>query len=72
MLAVAGGDSNIDCAKLLVQAKADTAVTDPAGNTLLHIAAVLGHNEMLAYIVDSVRLNIFDRNNNGETALSIV
>jgi len=51
MLAVAGGDSNIECAKLLVQNKADTAVTDPAGNTLLHIAALFGHNEMLEYIV---------------------
>jgi len=39
MLAVAGGGQNLECVKLLIQAKADATILDPLGNTILHIAA---------------------------------
>jgi ankyrin repeat protein len=41
------------------------------GNTLPHIAAIHGNDKLLAYIVTLDKINIFERNNEGETALSI-
>lgn len=40
MLAVAGGGQNIECVKILLNAKADTTIVDALGNTILHIAAI--------------------------------
>ena len=72
MLAVAGGDQNLECVRLLLQSKANPSLTDSYGNTLLHIAAIYGSNDILKYLVQNLRqISIFERNNAGETALSI-
>lgn len=72
MLAVAGGDSNIECVKILLVNKANTGLLDSYGNSLLHIAAIYGSSEILQYLLQNLKqMNIFERNNNGETALSI-
>jgi ankyrin repeat protein len=39
MLAVAGGDNNLDNLKLLMNSKADISLVDPNGNNLIHLAA---------------------------------
>ncbi|CDW79057.1 ankyrin repeat domain-containing [Stylonychia lemnae] len=73
MLAVAGGGQNLECVKLLIQAKADTGILDPLGNTILHIAASYQNNEVLEYLLkNSQTMNVFERNQKGETPLSIV
>lgn len=72
MLAVAGGDSNIECVRILLVNKANTGLQDSYGNSLLHIAAIYGSSEILQYLLQNLKqMNIFERNNNGETALSI-
>ena len=72
MLAVAGGDQNLECVRCLLSNKANTSITDSFGNTLLHIAAIYGSNDILRYLIQNLKqINIFERNNNGETALSI-
>lgn len=72
MLSVAGGGQNIECTKLLVSKGADVTVKDQFGNTLLHIAAIYGNNEAIDFFyINSHKLNVFERNHNGETPLSI-
>ena len=72
MLAVAGSDKNLECIKLLLKNKAAFDLRDEHGNTLLHIAAYAGNNEILEYLGKSLPdIEIFERNALGETALSI-
>lgn len=72
MLAVAGGGQNIECVRILIQHKADTSIVDSNGNTLLHIAAMYQNNEALDFLLKtSQTLNVFERNQKGETPLSI-
>lgn len=71
MLCVAKGDENLDCVKALLNHNADFTKKDIFGNTILHIAALNGNNQMMDYIAKNLKLNIFDRNNKGETALYI-
>ena len=73
MLAVAGGGQNLECVRLLLNAKADVSITDAYGNSLLHIAAIYQNNEVLEYLLaNNNTLNVFERNQKGETPLSIV
>jgi ankyrin repeat protein len=72
MLAVAGGDKNLECVKQLSQLSSiDINCTDSHGNTLLHIASIYGNNDILEYLLTKKILNILERNSNGDTALSI-
>jgi ankyrin repeat protein len=72
MLAVAGGGQNIECIRILVANKADLSIVDPLGNTILHIAATYQNNEALEFLLShSQKLNVFERNQKGETPLSI-
>jgi len=71
MLAVAGGDENLEAVQLLIS-KSDIEKTDSAGNNLFHIAVIYGSNKILEFLLKiRVKLNLFERNNNGETVLSI-
>jgi ankyrin repeat protein len=56
---------------LLVANNANINVVDFLGNTLPHIAAIHGNDKILAYIVTLDTINIFARNNEGETPFSI-
>jgi ankyrin repeat protein len=69
MLAVAGGDGNIDIVKALLNAKADWKKTDEFGNNLLHIAAMNSNNKTMEFIAKTLKLDIIGRNKAGETAL---
>jgi len=72
MLAVAGGGQNIECIKILLSNKVDTSVLDPLGNSILHIAVSYNNVDALEYLINNDQsLNIFERNQKGETALSI-
>ena len=51
MLAVAGGDQNLECVRCLLSLKANTTMTDTYGNTLLHIAVIYGSNDILKYLI---------------------
>ena len=71
MLTIAGGDQNLDCLKLILQAGSDFKCKDDFGNTLLHIAAKNNCNKMIDYLAKNLKINIFERNKEGETALNI-
>lgn len=71
MLCVAKGDENLDCVRLLLQYHADYQRKDSFDNTLLHIAALNGNNRILDYIAKNLKLDLLERNKNGDTALSI-
>jgi len=71
MLAVASGDHNLDCVKLLLGAKADYNKVDFKNNTILHIAAIYGNNRILDYLMKNLQIDIFARNKDGDTAMSI-
>jgi len=71
MLTVAKGDENLDCLKYLLKYDANYNLTDISGNTLLHIAATNGNNKLLDYIAKNLKIDLFARNKNGETALNV-
>ena len=71
MLAVASGDSNIDTVKILLKQNSDIHILDANGNNLIHIASKYDNSKMLQYLVQNTKVNVFERNNKGETALSI-
>ena len=70
MLAVAGSDKNLECVKTLLNHRADSKAKDCFDNTVLHIAALNGNNQILDYLSKNLS-NIFDRNSEGETALNV-
>jgi len=71
MLAVSKGDENLDCLKYLLEAGADYTRKDTFDNTVLHIAALNGNNAMLEYMAKNLKIDLFARNKNGETALNV-
>lgn len=71
LLAVAKSDDNLECAKSLLKFGANVHVKDDYGNTLLHVAALNGNNKTLSYIAKNLKINMFERNQDGETALNI-
>ena len=71
MLAVAGKDENLEAVKILLSAGADFQLKDEFGNSILHIAAIYGNVSILEYLAKNCRLELFMRNDKGETALSI-
>ena len=71
MLAVAGTDSNLECVKLLLQKGANYKVEDEYGNNLHHIAAINGNNQILDYLAKNLKIELFSRNEKGDTPLSI-
>lgn len=71
MLTVAKGDENLDCLKVLLQHDANFLAKDEYNNGLLHIAALNGNNKMLDYLSKNLKIDIFERNSKGETALNI-
>lgn len=71
MLTVAKGDENLDCLKVLLQQDANFLAKDEYNNGLLHIAALNGNNKMLDYLSKNLKIDIFERNSKGETALNI-
>lgn len=73
MLAVSGGISNKECMQILLGAKADASIKDTYGNGLLHLAAIYSNYEALDFLVKNVpTLNVSERNNKGDTPLSIL
>ena len=71
LLAVAKSDDNLDCVKALLKYGANFHVKDEYGNTLLHVAALNGNNKIIGYIAKNLKIRIFERNQDGETALNI-
>ena len=71
MLAIAGGNQNLDCVKELLNYNADFSAKDLFGNSILHIAAIHSNNALIGYIAKNLKIDIFGRNNKGETALNI-
>ena len=71
MLAVAGNDQTGDTVRVLLNGGADYKREDEFGNTVLHIAAMHSKNQILEYFCNNSKLDIFCRNKEGETALSI-
>jgi len=71
MLCVARDDANLDCVKTLLTAKADFTTLDIFNNSVLHIAAINGNNKILEYLAKNLKIDIFARNKDGETALTL-
>ena len=71
MLACAGQHANLECVKHLLSNNGDYRAVDKQGNTILHIAALNSHNAIVEYLAKNLRMEIFSRNNAGETALFI-
>lgn len=61
----------MDCLKTLLQHHADYTRTDQNQNSVLHIAAIHGCNNMIDYMAKNLKIDIFARNKEGETALTI-
>jgi len=70
MLYCQRSDDNVDGFKQLLNFM-DYTVSDENGNNILHIAAMSSNNKMVDYISKNLKIGIFDRNKNGESALSI-
>lgn len=71
MLACARSDENLECVKSLLQFGANFECLDEFGNNVLHIAAMNGNNKIIDYLSKNLKIGIFARNKNGESALSI-
>ena len=72
MLAVLAGDQNLPTTRWLLEvAKCRTKVTDWQGNTLLHAAVRSNSPETLQYLLDTRLFEPFERNDEGETAVSL-
>lgn len=71
MLSVAKGEDNLECTKTLLKNGANFNVKDDFGNTVIHVAAMNGNNKALNYLSKNLRINLFERNQSGETALNI-
>jgi ankyrin repeat protein len=73
MLAVAEGAQHIEAVRILLANKADTTILDTYGNNILHIAAHYQNIDAIEFLtLNSQKLNILERNQNGETPMSIV
>merc|ERR1712146_593628 len=55
MLAIVGGDKNLDCAKALLAKGVDYKCEDDHGNTVLHIAALNGCNQILDFLSKNLK-----------------
>jgi len=71
MLASVRSDENLECVKTLLQLGANFECLDEFGNNVLHIAAMNGNNKIIDYLSKNLKIGIFTRNKNGESALSI-
>ena len=72
MLAVANGDKGgLESLKVLLLNGANFSNKDYYDNSLLHIAALNNNNKILDWLLKNLKIGIFDRNKNGETALNI-
>lgn len=71
MLAIAGGDHNLECVKALLNKGVDYKCEDDQGNTVLHIAAINGCNQILDFLCKNLKMELFTRNKAGDTTLSI-
>lgn len=59
MLAIAGGDHNLDCVKALLSKGVNFKCEDDNGNTLLHIAAINGCNKTLEFLAKNLKIELF-------------
>jgi len=73
MLAVASPKANLECVKILLSQNADQKCREAqTDNSLLHLCAKYStKNEIMEYIVKNLKLNLFERNKNGDTPISI-
>ena len=55
--------NQIDCVKLLLDARADTAMKDRAGNACLHYAAHYGFHDIMALLLQHVQPALLHRAN---------
>ncbi len=75
MLSVVGGGQNIDCTRLLLDAKCNLSVLDPVNNNVLHLAALHQNYHALDLLLDrwpkDTPIDLSSRNKKGETVFSI-
>ena len=75
MLSVVGGGQNIDCTRLLLDAKCNLSVLDPVNNNVLQLAALHQNYHALDLLLDrwpkDTPIDLSSRNKKGETVFSI-
>lgn len=72
MLAVVSGGQNIEAVRILYANKASVSNLDSYGNNILHLAVMYGNTDALDYLLSNAKnLSIYERNEAGETPMSI-
>jgi len=71
MLAIASGDKNFDCVKILLEFNVNYLCEDDYGNSIIHLAATYQFNKLLEYFVQNLNIDLLKWNKNCETAMSI-
>ena len=62
MLAIIGGDGNLDCVKALISKGVNIKCKDDQGNTIFHLAALFNCDNTLEYLATNLKLELFNRN----------
>jgi ankyrin repeat protein len=75
MLSVVGGGQNLECTKFLLSHHAALTLTDPVGNSILHLAALHSNRLALDFLLEhwfkTAPLDLGSRNKKGDTLFSI-
>lgn len=74
MLAIVSPTPRMECVKLLLSRGADYRIREKGtDNNILHLCAKVNKNNtnILEYLARNLKLNLFERNNDGDTPLSI-
>lgn len=72
MLAIMAGDKNIAVVKYLIDTlKCNVRARDVYGNTVVHVAVRCGCEETVRYLLREKRVEAFERNSEGKTAVAI-
>jgi ankyrin repeat protein len=72
MLAIMGGNTNLMLIKYLVDTlRCNIRAKDNFGNTVIHLAVKYGCEELVKYFVIEKKMEAFDRNFEGKTAVII-